>query len=86
LLFFERFIRLGDAVLAWMGCRRGSPVWGRQREVAMEFSSDIRWLQLFEGFQRDLLALERGVMLAQAIATDSAPGCRCGGWPRLMRI
>jgi hypothetical protein len=52
----------------------------------MEFSSDIRWLQLFEGFQRDLLALERGVMLAQAIATDSAPGCRCGGWPRLMRI
>jgi hypothetical protein len=69
-----------------MGCRRGSPVWGRQREVAMEFSSDIRWLQLFEGFQRDLLALERGVMLAQAIATDSAPGCRCGGWPRLMRI
>jgi hypothetical protein len=86
LLFFERFIRLGDAVLAWMGCRRGSPVWGRQREVAMEFSSDIRWLQLFESFQRDLLALERGVMLAQAIATDSAPGCRCGGWPRLMRI
>lgn len=86
MLFFERFIRLGDAVLAWMGCRRGSPVWGRQREVAMEFSSDIRWLQLFESFQRDLLALERGVMLAQAIATDSAPGCRCGGWPRLMRI
>lgn len=86
MLFFERFIRLGDAALAWMGCRRGSPVWGRQREVAMEFSSDIRWLQLFDNCQRGLLALERGVMLAQAIATDSAPGCRCGGWPRLMRI
>ena len=86
MLFFLHFIRLGDAALAWMGCRRGSPLWGRQREVAMEFSSDIRWLQLFESFQRDLLALERGVMLAQAIATDSVPGCRCGGWPRLMRI
>jgi hypothetical protein len=86
LLLLVRFIRPGDAALAWMGCRRGSPLWGRQREVAMEFSSDIRWLQLFDNCQRGLLALERGVMLAQAIATDSAPGCRCGGWPRLMRI
>lgn len=42
----------------------------------MEFSSDIRWLQRFENFRRDLLALEQGVMLAQidAVGSHSAGG------------
>lgn len=32
----------------------------------MEFSSDIRWLQRFDNFQRALQALGRGVTLAQS--------------------